>query len=361
MLSKKYVFTVVVFVLWIVGFFGISDVFGLDLLETLSRINPLSVFLGFMFYALAVLTSVWILYGCLRGVQLNPPVRGIGKAWVFGSFIDNIGPTVTPLGEASMAYFLEKFYRVSYVKSLAGIGMYVSSWGLSVSFFSIISLVVIQVFEGLSSLISGPMIALLMIAIFIFVLITAGWFLLIMNKGLVERIVCRVVRIYNKIYNKFKRRKVTFEHCVFRIEFEKSYSALEIFMKNKRQMMAYTLAFIVPQMTHVACMYFILLGFGVQVPFLALLLVHIVSSVTGLVSFIPSGTGVYELVSSSTLQGVVARAVPDGISAGNIAVAAVFLYRLIFVWTTNFIGGLIGILQGVEQTGHLDEAPNVVN
>ncbi len=88
---------------------------------------------------------------------------------------------------------------------------------------------------------------------------------------------------------------------------------------------------------------------------------HIVSSVAGLVSFIPSGTGVYELVSSSTLNGVVSKVVPDSIAAGNIAVAAVFLYRLIFVWTTNFVGGLIGIVQGVEQTGHLDENPNVVN
>jgi uncharacterized membrane protein YbhN (UPF0104 family) len=94
---------------------------------------------------------------------------------------------------------------------------------------------------------------------------------------------------------------------------------------------------------------------------LAILLVHIVSSVAGLVSFIPSGTGVYELVSSSTLTAVIPGAAPGMAAAGGVAVAAVFLYRLVFVWTTNFVGGLVGIVQGVEQTGHLDKAPNVVN
>jgi uncharacterized protein (TIRG00374 family) len=348
-------------VLWIAGFYFITDLFGLDLVATLGRINPLSVLLGFALYSLAVLSSIWILYRCLKGVHLKPPIAGIGKAWIFGSFIDNIGPTVTPLGEASMAYFLEKFYGVSYVKSLAAIGMYVSAWGLSVSFFSIISLFVVHAFEGLQNLISGPAIALVVVAVLIFVVITAGWFLLIMNRRLVERIVCKIIRIYNRIYNKFGRRKITFEKCVFQVEFDKSYNALEMFMKNKRQMLGYTVVFAVPQITHVLCMYFILLGFGVHVPFLAILLVHIVSSVAGLVSFIPSGTGVYELVSSSTLTAVIPGAAPGMAAAGGVAVAAVFLYRLVFVWTTNFVGGLVGIVQGVEQTGHLDKAPNVVN
>ena len=283
---------------------------------------------------------------------IKPPISAVSKAWIFGSFVDNIMPTITPLGEASMAYFLEKFYRVSYVKSLAAIGMYVSSWGLSTSLFSVVSLILVQAFVGLENLISGTAIILVIIAVGIFILLTTGWFLLITNRGLVERIVCKLVSIYNKIYNKVKRKKISYEYCVFRTEFDKSYSSLELFMKNKKQMVLFTLLFSIPLAAHAFCLYAILWGLGVNISFFAVLLIHIISSVAGLISFIPSGIGVYEVVSSSSLGAVM---------SSDVAVAAIFLYRLIFVWSTNVVGGLVGVIQGIDHPGRLKDGPNVVN
>jgi len=340
MSKNKYAFTAIVLIIWIASFFLITDWAGIDFAGTLFKINPLAFILGYLFYALAVLACISILYRCLKAMNIKPSLRAVSKAWIFGSFIDNIVPTITPLGEASMAYFLEKFYRISYVNSLAAIGMYVSSWGLATSFFSIISLLLIQAFVGLQNMISGTAIVLIVIAVAIFVLLTTGWFLLITNRRIVERIVCKLVKFYNRVYNLVKSGKVSYEYCVYKVEFDKTYESLELFMKNKKQMTLFTLLFGVPLVAHALCLYFILLGFGVNISFFSVLLVHIISSVAGLITFIPAGMGVYEVVSSSTL----------GLTASSeVAVAAIFLYRLIFVWTTNIIGGLVGVLQGIEH------------
>ncbi len=343
---KRYAIIAAVFVAWLVMFYFLSGLAGLDLTGSVSKANPVAIVLSFLLYFLAISTGVFVLYRCLKAVGLKPPIKGIYKAWLFGSFVDNIVPTLTPMGEASMAYFMEKFYRVSYTKSLAAIGMYVSAWGLSISLFSTLSLVLIQLFVGLQTFIPPAAIFLLVIAVLIFIGLTAGWFLLITNRGFVERMVCRIVPVYNKVYNAIKGKKLTFEYCVFKIEFEKAYTSLELFMKNKKEILTGMLLFVVPQLTHIFCLYFLLLGFGVEVSFFAVLLIHIVSSVAGLISFIPSGMGIYEVVSSGTLG----MSVPS-----DIAVAAIFIYRLIFVWTTNLLGGAIGILQGIEQPGKVDK------
>ncbi len=338
-MSGRYVFTAVVFVLWAVGFYLASDFSGFDIIGELSHINPLGIFGGFLTYLMAVGTGIFILYRCLRYVGLRPPVIGVAKAWIFGSFIDNIVPTVTPLGEATMAYFLERFYRISYTKSLAAIGMYVSSWALSVSVFSALAVILTEYFIGIPHIFLIPIV----IMVALFSLITAGWLLLLTKKRMVERVVCRILGFYNRIYNRIKRRKVTFDQSIINMEFEKSYKSLEELMRNKLQIMTSVLFFIVPQLAHVLCIYLIIcVGFGMDVSIWIVLIIHIVASVAGLISFIPSGFGVYEAVASGALT----MGIP-----GSIAVAAILIYRLIFVWTTNFVGGLIGIVEGIENPG----------
>lgn len=334
-MSRKYLFVLVVFVLWIVGFYLAMDYTGEDPSRELARLNPLGVVMGLGFYCLAVFTGVFILYLCLRKVDVEPPLRGLSKAWIFGSFIDNILPTLTPLGEATMAYFLEKFYRISYTKSLAAIGMYVSSWGMSVSIFSTLFVAIALYFGRIPESFVIP----LVIVIILFSLVTMGWLLLLTKKKWVERIVCGVMGVYNKIYNKIKRRKVTFESCVFLAEFEKSYASLELFMKHKAHMINTLALFIIPQLAHVLCIYSIFLfGFGVEVHLLDVLAIHIVASVAGLLSLIPSGLGVYEAVASLAAANM-------GV-AGITAAATFLIYRLIFVWTTNLLGGVIGMVEG---------------
>ena len=90
------------------------------------------------------------------------------------------------------------------------------------------------------------------------------------------------------------------------------------------------------------CLYVLLLGFGMNVPFLGVLLLHIISAVVGLLALIPSGLGVYELGASGLLVDLFG--VPVGV-----AIATVFLYRLIFVWITNFVGSIIGLQHGIKE------------
>ena len=338
-MSRRYLFTAVVFVLWIVGFYLASDFTGQDLLNELGRMNLIGVVVGFLAYGMATGAGILILYRCLRYVGLKPPVKGVAKAWIFGSFIDNIVPTVTPVGEATMAYFLERFYRVSYTKSLAAIGMYVSAWGLSVSIFSAAAVILTEYFVGIPRAFLVPVI----LVVVAFSLITVGWLLLLTRKKLVERIVCGIVRLYNRIYNKIKRRKVTFDRCLVNMEFEKAYKSLEGLMRNKRHITTSVFLFLLPQLAHVFCIYAIVrIGFGMEMSLWVVLTIHIVASVAGLISFIPSGLGVYETVAS----GALAMGVP-----GSVAIAAILIYRLIFVWTTNLVGGVVGIIEGVENPG----------
>lgn len=341
MSHRRYRFALFIFVVWIMGFYLTGFLVGQDLFHNLSQVPLQSLALGYLSYALAVGTGIFVLYTCLRYVKVKPPITGISKAWVFGSFIDNIVPTVTPLGEASMAYFLDKFYRVSYVRTLAAIGLYVSSWGLSVTMFSALAVFLVNHFVD----IPFPMLVASVFIVLFFALLTVGWLLLITRKNLVERIVLKIVRFYNRVYNRFKRRKVTFEAAVFRTEFETSYSSLELVLRNKAHVAFATFMLVIPQIAHVLCIYSLLLGFGIRVPFLAVLIIHILSSVAGLLSFIPSGFGVYEGVSWKVMADFLG---PYGVT-GQIAFVTIFVYRFIFVWTTIFIGGVIGMTQGIGK------------
>lgn len=339
---KRYFFSVLVFVLWIVGFYLATGTVGQDLIDIVSKASPLHVALGFLFYAIAVITSTLILYRCLRYAGLKPPLLGVSKAWIFGSFIDNVVPTITPVGEAAMAYFLEKFYKVSYVKSLAAIGMYVSSWGISVSLYSVFAVLITEYAVGIPNELLIPII----LIVVIFMLLTLSWFVLIMRKKLVESIVCKIVKFYNRAYNLVKRGKVSFEPCVYKMEFERSYSTLQGVMKDKKHIGISVAIFGIPQVMHVFCLYAILAGFGANVSVFDVLMIHMVSSMAGLISFIPSGLGVYEIASGGGLA-------VFGVEK-EFAIGAIFLYRLIFVWTTNFIGGLVGVIQGAESSGKFD-------
>jgi uncharacterized membrane protein YbhN (UPF0104 family) len=177
-MTKRYLFTAVVFVLWIVGFYLATGFTGKDLLNVLASAPLGSVLIGILCYLLAIGAGIYTLYRCLKYVGVTTPVKGVSKAWIFGSFVDNIAPTITPVGEASMAYFLEKFYRVSYTKSLAAIGMYVSAWGLAVSIFAIVSVILAHYFVGIPE----GVLPLVVIVVGIFSIFTVGWLLLLTKK-----------------------------------------------------------------------------------------------------------------------------------------------------------------------------------
>lgn len=335
-MSKRYLFTAVVFILWIVGFYLATGFSGEDLIGDIFKINPLNFLVGYGFYLLAVGTGTLTLYLSLKRVGLKVPLWGVGKAWIFGSFLDNIVPTITPIGEASMAYFMEKFYRVSYSKSLAAVGMYVSSWAISVSVFSIIAIIITQCTIGL-----GVYLIPVMGVVILFSLITMGWLLLLAKRDLVERISSKIVIWAYGLKNKLLKKKISIDKAVFAVEFERSYASLKLVMKNKKHILSYVFLLGLPQIAHVFCIYFIALGFGVNISFFAVLLIHIVASVAGLLSFIPSGLVVHEI---TTIGLLVSFGVPN-----NIAAAIELLYRIIFVWTTNLIGGLVGMVSGIKD------------
>lgn len=343
-MSQRYLFTVVVFVLWILGFSIASSMGGTDLLSMFMRASPVSILLGFVLYFVCIGTGILILYRSLRYTGLKPPVKGVAKAWLFGAFIDNIGPTVAPFGQAGIAYFLEKFYNIAYSKSLAAIGMYVSSWGISASIFSSVALLLSQIFVGILQ----EYVLFAILALVFYCGATTVWLLLLTKKELMRKIVHKFIMPYNKIYDLVTHKKVTFDPHVYDLVFDRSYASVDTVMKGKRHIMVSVALFWIPQAGQVTCLYFMILGFGIQISFFQVVMVHVVSSMIGMLSIIPSGLFVYEAAVVKLTDSV-------SPGTGEFVLAAVMLYRLIFVWMTNFMGGLIGVLQGI---GKIERRPN---
>lgn len=337
-MSRRYLFTVAVFALWIFSFYLASRIGGIDLLGLFLKESPMSVIFGLCFYLVAVSTGIFILYRSLKYAGVNARLPSVAKGWIFGSFIDNISPTVAPIGQAAIAYFLEKFYNVAYSKSAAAIGLYVSSWGIAASVFSAVSLALAQIFVGVPQKYLG-------FAVFALVFYFGAvviWLLLLTKKKLMRKIVHTLIRPYNKFYNVVLRKDITYDSRVYDIVFDRSYASLDMVMKSKRHVASSVALFWIPQTGQVLCLYVMILGFGVHISFFGLLMVHIVSSMIGMLSIIPSGLFVYE-AAVVELTGSIAP------GASQFVLAAVLLYRLIFVWMTNLLGGAIGIMQGIGK------------
>jgi uncharacterized protein (TIRG00374 family) len=337
-MSSRYLFTAVVFLLWIAGFSLASNVGGVDLLATFMRASPLSILAGIGLYATYVLVCILVLYYSLGYARLKVPFMGVAKGWMFGSFIDNISPTVAPLGKFGTAYFMERFYNVAYSKSLAALGMYMSSWGVSASIFSTVSIILSKFIVG----IPDEYFPFAIFALVFYFTATAIWLLLLTKKEFMRKAVHVFIRPYNKVYDKLMHKKVTFDSRVYDIVFDRSYASLALVMKSKTHLMASVALFLIPQLGQVLGLYFIIVGFGVSMPFFALLMIHVVSSMTSFLSVIPGGLFVYE-AAIVTLSNSVAPGMSQFI------LAAVLLYRLIFLWGTNLFGGLIGIVQGIGR------------
>jgi len=337
-MSRRYLFTVVVFVLWILGFQVASSMGGIDLWGMFLRVSPWSVLVGLTFYVISASAGIFILYRALGYAGVKAPFKGVAKGWIFGSFIDNISPTVAPLGQVGITYFMERFYDVAYSKSLAAIGMYVSAWGVGASMFSTVGIILAHLFVGIPQ--EYLFFALLALAFYFGA--TIVWLLLLTKKELMRRIVHVLVRPYNKVYNLVRKGDVTFDSHVYDIMFDRSYASLDVVMRNKGHLFTSAALFWILQLGQVTCLYFIIMGFGVSVPFFGILMVHVVSSMISLLSIIPSGLFIYE-----TAIVKLTEAVAPG--SGQAILAAVMLHRLIFVWLTNLIGGAIGVIQGIGK------------
>jgi len=334
----RYLFTLVVFVLWVVSFYLAANMGGVDLIEEFMQASPSSILLGFVFYGIAVSTGIFVLRRCLIFAGQSLPFRGVAKAWMFGAFIDNVSPTVAPLGQVGITYFLWRFYKVAYPKSVAAIGMYITSWGVSAGIYSTFAILLVHISSGIPK----EYTFFVLIALSFYLVSTIIWFSLITNKGLIKKVARRFVVLFYRIRSRFKHDGTKFEEKVYDTQFEHSYSSLGMVMKNKGHLLTSIALFWIPQIGQVLCLYFMILGFGINISLLDLLMVHIVSSLIGMLSIIPSGLFVYE----TAVVGLTEVVAPG---AGGAILAAVLLYRLIFVWTTNLIGGLVGITQGIKK------------
>jgi len=344
-------FSIFVFVVWLLSFISIAEIMNIPLLSTLRSMSPLYFLAAIFIYLGAISCGIGALMLSLRNTGIKVGVKGLAKAWIFGSFVDNMSPTITPFGEAVMGYFLKKFYGVPYSKGMAAIGAYVTSWGVSVTIFSTVSLILAHIlFPGISKVPGATLFSVLIVLVFSS--ITLGSILVFMKKRFIERIANIVVALYIRLKQIIKKREIP--KTKYTSEFENFYERTKSMVKNRRIISINVVIFFGSQFAHGLALWTIIRGFGINVPFIAVLFIHIVSSVSGLISFIPSGFGVYE-ISSSGLIVTLFEGVPSGV-----AVAIVFVYRFIFVWFTNFIGGIIGLMQGIKSS-EIDKSVKLMN
>jgi len=79
-MSKRYLFTIIVFVLWIIGFNLGTGFFGENLANEVARVPFQYILVSVGFYLLAVGVGILILYRSLAHVGLKPPLRGVSKS-----------------------------------------------------------------------------------------------------------------------------------------------------------------------------------------------------------------------------------------------------------------------------------------
>lgn len=336
-------FTVLVFALWIFGMFFGSAAVGVDLFYNVTKITWWGLLGGIFFYLLAIFCGVLALYISLSYVGVKTKSKGIIKGWIFGSFIDNISPTITPLGEVTIIWFLNRFYGVFYYIGLAAIGIYVAAWGIASTIIAAASFLVAFLFLNVP--ITYQIFSL--IIVLIFGGLSTSAIILVRNEKVIKPIAISASKLFYRIRNKLTGKNKPYDEEKTLSRFQKFHESFGMLIKNKRLLVTVITILVINQLCHVLGAYVIFLGLGVDIDIMVILFVHMTSMVTGLLLLVPGGMGIYSVVSGGLYVGLF------GIDE-SIAVTGVIIYRIIFLWGTNLLGMIVGMTEGIKEQ-HIEE------
>jgi uncharacterized protein (TIRG00374 family) len=234
-----------------------------------------------------------------------------------------------PIGAAGGAAFEYSFLRKQAVDSGSIIVMWILRWIFSYTGFLILFLVSLILLPISPKLPFSPK----FISI-IFIMLIAGFALYVIylykNKEKFWVVWTKIFNGLNSLIKKFKKDPIS---LVKQKEiFEDIYTGIELFSKKKRSSVFAVLAGMLYWFGDMICLYFVFWAFGYSINFGVLIFGYCISTLLGILSFVPGGIGVTEGSMALIFTGMGVPSV--------LALTAVLVFRLFSFWIWIPVGFL---------------------
>lgn len=296
---------------------------GLDKIESaIALANP-----WYLALAVAIQFAIYVLWNQRWAINVNSVNISIRKLHLFpmlmvGLAINNMTPSARGGGEPIRGYILSKYSRTSFEESFATV---VADRGLDTFPFVVLAIITIiasVMYLNLSDLVIYVLIAAVILLIILFFIAVY----MSLNKEFGKKVTLWIVRLIKRFSKK--------EHSTLE---DRAIKAIKGFQNSMRTMVkdrnvlmyGLPISFAI-WILEISRVYIVFSAFNVEVSFLVIAEVFIISSLLGLIPLLPGGLGAVDGVMILLFS---AAGIPPSISAG-----ATIVERLISFWMTTIIG-----------------------
>lgn len=336
--TQAKLFLPVAFAVWVLVIFGVFYWLGFDkVAAAIANADLGLIAAAFGLVILARVTYVMNLRILLYFFKTRVPLSGLFQDCFAGFFVDDILPTVLPLGEMTTAYLLNK-RGVSFPKAIAAVVAQVISW------FAGFVLLFVLVLAGL--IMTGAMphelFVVALVPFIIFCLFLFVLFVFAVDRKACEALVCRLFGGCAYFITRFTRYKHLSRHetHAFLVSTVRRFHDSICPFLEKHWLLLVSFAFLfVHHFLGAYAFFLVLQAFHVNISMLMAFFIFLTVSLVSLITFVPGGLGVYEAVSITLLS------IPGG---PVLAVVATSVFRLIEYWFIVFTGGLAAVKIGLE-------------
>ncbi|RLG21216.1 hypothetical protein DRN74_03030 [Candidatus Micrarchaeota archaeon] len=337
-LKEKMKLWAAVFALWLLALVLFMSLSGArEALLKIEHLNPFfllaAVFFVFMspyIYALNLKLLLHFLGGKISFLKMF-------KITLAGFFVDNVLPNIAPGGEFTIAYLMHEKAGVEYSKAFATVVAQIVSWffGFSIFAITVILSVVIKGAYDFTLLV----IIMVLFALFAFSLLIIIY--LIVDLNMCRKLVVKGARFAAKIAY-YITKKENFKPELLGAWADKTVlnfhtSVIPLLHKKKIIVNGLLMSF---QHFFVSMAFFmVMLASGIFIPVYTAMFIYLAVTMTSLLSLLPGGIGVFEIVSISFMS------MGAGLVDGTLFTT---IFRLISYWLIVFVGAIVTLKMGLE-------------
>lgn len=259
------------------------------------------------------------------------------RATLIGMFVDNVLPTILPVGETTMGYMLYK-KGVPLPKAMAAVVAQGISWFVGFIFLFV------GVFAWIlaTGKVSGDLLLIALLPFLLFCSFLVLFVYLTLNVSRCKKVLKEILNRLTFLFSAITKKRTTKQEInafVYKTV-EEFHGAIYPFLSRKKIL---SVSFLLLSFHHffvALSFFFVLQAFGMNIPLDIAFFTFLAISLVSLVSFLPGGLGVYEATSISLLT------VQSGLL---IATLATSMFRILEYWITIFSGGILALHAGLEE------------
>ncbi|AEC51740.1 hypothetical protein PNA2_0825 [Pyrococcus sp. NA2] len=302
---------------------GIKDTLGLIL-----RADLKFLLLATLMYCLAVLTWAIRWNTFLKGATIDVSFTKVLEGVFIGIFLNNITPGARTGGEAVKAIFIKRATsNGSYSRVFATV--------MADRILDVVPVIVLMTFAFLYAITLHTYIILIILGISVLLLFIALALTTIfsLKENYALSILLRILRILKRLFpSKISATEEVLKEKLIN-EIREFKGTLVKLAKNRKKLASTMICSFILWGADILKTYFIFLSLGGDVTLLQVLLVRMASMAISMVSIIPGGIGISEVVQSGLFLAL-------GIEK-TLAVSVTMVDRLISFWIPTLLGGLL--------------------